>query len=92
MKRGAVVLTVLRFIDLAGCKGDRLMLTRRQAEEILRALSALPSEKVVEVQDFVLFLKEHYGHEKTVDESDVWTEEDLRDLTAAVLNHADRTV
>lgn len=68
------------------------MLTRRQAEEILRALSALPSEKVMEVQDFVLFLEEHYGHGKAVDESDAWTEEDLRDLTAAVLNHADQKV
>lgn len=68
------------------------MLTRRQAEEILRALTLLPPDKVVEVQDFVHFLKEYYGHERTVDESDAWSEEDLRDLTAAVLNHADRTV
>jgi hypothetical protein len=68
------------------------MLTRRQAEEILRALSALPSEKIAEVQDFVRFLKEHYGSGEKVDESDVWTEEDLRDLTAAVLNHADRMI
>lgn len=68
------------------------MLTRRQAEEILRALTVLPPDKVVEAQDFVLFLKEHYGHERTVNESDAWTEEDLRDLTAAVMNHADRTV
>ena len=67
------------------------MLTRRQAEGILRALASLPADKVVEAQDFVLFLKEHYGHERTVDESDAWSEEDLRDLTAAVLNHADRT-
>lgn len=68
------------------------MLTRRQAEEILRALTVLPPDKVVEAQDFVLFLKEHYGHERTVNESDAWTEEDLHDLTAAVMNHADRTV
>lgn len=68
------------------------MLTKSQAEEILRALSTLPSEKVVEVQDFVLFLKEHYGREKTIDESNAWTEEDLRDLTTAVLSHADQTI
>jgi len=68
------------------------MLTRRQAEEILRALSVLPSEKVVEVQDFILFLKERYGSEKAIDESDAWTEEDLRDLTVAVLNRADQTL
>jgi Protein of unknown function (DUF2281). len=68
------------------------MLTRRQAEEILRALSTLPSEKVVEVQDFILFLKQRYGYEKAVDESEAWTEEDLHDLTGAVLNHADQTL
>jgi hypothetical protein len=68
------------------------MLTRTQAEEILRALSALPSEKVAEVRDFILFLKERYGYERTVDESTIWTEEDIRDLTAAVLNHADKTL
>jgi hypothetical protein len=68
------------------------MLTRRQAEEILRALRALPSEKVAEVQDFILFLKERYSYEKAVDKSDTWTEEDLRDLTAAVLSHADQTL
>lgn len=68
------------------------MLTRGQAEEILRALKTLPSEKVEEVQDFVLFLKQHYASEKTVDESDYWTDEDLRDLTTAVLNRANRTV
>jgi Protein of unknown function (DUF2281). len=64
------------------------MLTRKQAEEILYALSILPSEKVAEVQDFILFLKERYGYEKSVDENDTWTNEDLRDLTDAVLSHA----
>lgn len=68
------------------------MLTRRQAEEILLALSVLPSGKVIEVQDFILFLKERYGYEKAVNESSVWTEEDLCDLIAAVLNYADQTL
>ncbi len=70
------------------------MLTRKQAEEILRALSVLPSEKVVEVQDFVLFLKKRYGYKykKTVDESSAWTEEDLHDLITTVLRHADQTL
>ncbi len=68
------------------------MLTRGQAEEILRALRLLPSDKVEEARDFVLFLKERYGYEKPVDESDAWSEEDLRDLTAAVWSHADRTL
>ena len=68
------------------------MLTRRQAEEILLALSVLPSGKVIEVQDFILFLKERYGYEKAANESSVWTEEDLCDLIAAVLNYADQTL
>ena len=67
------------------------MLTKKQAEEILRALTALPFEKVAEVQDFVHFLKERYEQEKTIDESDAWLEEDLRDLTAVVLKHGDQT-
>ena len=66
------------------------MLTKGQAEEILRTLKTLPSEKVEEVKDFVLFLKQHYVSEKAVDESDYWTEEDMRDLTTEVLNRADR--
>lgn len=67
------------------------MITREQAKEILLALNTLPPEKVAEVQDFVFFLKGRYGHEQTVEESDAWTEEDLRDLTGAVLQHADQT-
>ena len=68
------------------------MLTKKQAQEILRDLITLPPEAVAEVQDFVCFLKERGKREKTFDESDAWTEEDLHDLTAAVLNHADKTV
>jgi hypothetical protein len=47
-------------------------------------------EKVAEVRDFVSFLKERYGKkESAVDSSDSWTEEDLRDLTTAVLRTAE---
>lgn len=63
------------------------MLDKKQAEEILRALSALPTEKVAEAQDFILFLRARYGQQYTVDESDVWTDEDLHDLMAASLTH-----
>ena len=65
------------------------MVTRSQTEEVFRALNALPAEKVAEVQDFILFLKDRHGYEKPIDESDTWTDEDLHDLTTAVLNHAD---
>ncbi len=67
------------------------MLTKRQAEEILRDLNTLPPEKIIEVQDFISFLKKRYGHERAVDEGGAWTEEDLYDLTVAVLNYADQT-
>jgi len=57
------------------------MLARHQAEKILRALTTLPPDKVDEVQDFVSFLQERYGGQ----DSDCWSEEDLEDLTTAVL-------
>ena len=66
------------------------MLTKSRAEEILRNLKTLPSEKIEEVLDFIFFLKQHYGNEKPIDERDYWTDEDIRDLTLSVLN-ADRT-
>lgn len=65
-----------------------VVIAPEQARQILRALSALPPDKVIEVQDYVLFLKERYG----VDERTDWTPEDLADLTSAVLDHADRTL
>ena len=67
------------------------MIDKKQAEEILRTLSALPAEKVTEAHDFILFLHARYGQGRPVDESDVWTEEDLRDLTAASLAHLDHS-
>jgi len=58
----------------------------------LKAISVLPPVRVLAVQDFVLFLKDRYGYEKPVDESETWTEDDLHDLTVAVLKHADQTL
>ena len=66
------------------------MLTRSQAEEIVTALTALPPDKVNEVHDFIVFLKERYGYEPVLDENDEWSDDDIRDLTNAVLSHADR--
>ena len=68
------------------------MLTTTQAKEILKAISVLPPERVLAVQDFVLFLKDRFGYEKPIDESETWTEDDLHDLTVAVLKHADQTL
>jgi len=64
------------------------MLTSEKAIEIIRTISALPPEKVDEVRDFANFLKERYAAETPVEYSDVWTDEDLRDLTATALRHA----
>ncbi|OLE55566.1 MAG: hypothetical protein AUG51_02505 [Acidobacteria bacterium 13_1_20CM_3_53_8] len=61
------------------------MLTEKQVEEILQALNQLPSEKVEEARDFILFLQSQYG-QQMIDESDAWTDEDLRDFTAASLS------
>ena len=68
------------------------MLTTDEAIEIIRTISTLPSDKVEEVRDFANYLKERYGAVAAVEYSDAWTEEDLRDLTAASIHHATQTV
>ena len=73
-------------------KRGREMLDRKQIEEIVRVLSALPADKVAEAQDFIQFLHARYGQGRPVDESDAWTDEDLRDLAAASLAHLDRSL
>lgn len=64
-------------------------MTDTQTLEILDVLKSLPSEKVAEVKDFAIFLRERYGKNETIDESDEWTDEDLRDISNASLNYAD---
>jgi hypothetical protein len=71
-------------------KGTLRMLTRDQALEMLRALQSLPGEKVAEVADFITYLRERYG-QRAVDDSDVWTDEDLNDVVAASLAHAEES-
>jgi len=60
-------------------------MSEAQTLEIMNALDGLPTEKVAEVRDFVMFLRERYGSQpesvETNDYSDEWTEEDLRDLS-----------
>jgi len=68
------------------------MVSREHAEEILQALRVLPPDKVAEVHDFVLFLRQRYGKAPDVDESTVWTQEDLHDVTAAVWQEAEQAV
>ena len=68
------------------------MLTREQAAEILHALRGLPAEKVREVRDFALFLKERSQHAEPIDESDEWTDEDIRDFLKASSEYAEETL
>jgi hypothetical protein len=65
------------------------MLTKAQAAEIIQALRHLPAGNVREVRDFALFLKERSRREQPVNESDEWTDEDIRDFLAASLDYAD---
>lgn len=59
------------------------MINDVQTREILQALKTLPPEKVNEVRDFVVFLQYQYKKSQTIDESDEWTDEDLKDFTAS---------
>jgi hypothetical protein len=58
--------------------------------EIVRALLTLRPEQRAEVHDFVLFLQQRHG--PITDESDSWTDADIRDLVAASLSYAAGTV
>lgn len=53
-------------------------MTDTQTLEILDVLKSLPSEKVGEVKDFAVFLRERYGKSEKTDESVGGTEADLR--------------
>jgi len=55
--------------------------------DVVRQLCTLPPERVAEVYDFVLFLKTR--QDLPVDESDAWSEEDMRDASWASLNYAE---
>ncbi|PYS45829.1 MAG: hypothetical protein DMF68_21075 [Acidobacteria bacterium] len=50
------------------------MLNEKQVEEIVHALNQLPAEKVEQARDFIHFLQTQYG-QRTVDESDVWSDD-----------------
>jgi hypothetical protein len=65
-------------------------MTETQTLEIIEVLNALPAEKVAEVRDFAIFLRERYTNNQTVDESDEWTEEDLQDVTIASLRYVEK--
>ena len=68
------------------------MLTRDQAREILEILQSLPSDKLAEAYDYLSFLRERYGGTPPIDADSAWNEEDMRDLVAASLAHAEKDV
>ena len=59
----------------------------RSVTDVVGILSSLPPERVEEVYDFALFLKTRL--QGPIDESDEWSEEDLRDVSAASLSYAE---
>ena len=59
------------------------MITATQETELLRVLATLPPEKFSAARDFILYLQTQYGQQQPVDESDEWSDEDLRGFTAA---------
>jgi hypothetical protein len=66
-------------------------MTDTQTLEIVDLLKSLPSEKIDEVKDFAMFLRERYKKSETIDESDEWSDEDLHDVTFASINYSEET-
>ena len=66
-------------------------MTDSQTLEILDVIKSLPAEKVDEVKDFAIFLRERYGKAENIDESDEWTDEDLKDLALASFRYFEET-
>ncbi|MFN2456066.1 MAG: hypothetical protein ABR577_17825 [Pyrinomonadaceae bacterium] len=64
------------------------MLTEEHAQEILRALRTLPPEKITQARDFIRFLQAQYGRATPIDESDAWTDKDLRYVASAATKSA----
>lgn len=54
-----------------------------ETTEIIQVLNGLPPDKISEVRDFVNFLQSQYQKSQVIDDSDEWSEEDLRDFTAS---------
>ncbi len=64
-------------------------MTETQTLEIVAVLKSLPSEKVAEVRDFAMFLRERYSKPEIIDESDEWTDEDLQDVVLTSINYSE---
>ncbi|HTU21618.1 MAG TPA: hypothetical protein VMG10_26515 [Gemmataceae bacterium] len=68
------------------------MLKPKEIAEISLLLWYLPLEKVEQIKKLTLELKNQCGYDKPVDDSDEWTEEDMRDAADASMRYAEETV
>jgi hypothetical protein len=57
------------------------MLKPVEIAEISLALWYLPLKKVAEIKQLVVSLKKECGFKEPIDDSDEWTDEDLREFT-----------
>ena len=65
------------------------MLKPKEIAEISLLLWYLPLEKVEEIKNLALEMKKQWGYDEPVDDSDEWTEEDMRDAADAVFRRLD---
>lgn len=59
-----------------------------QAEELLEKMKSLPPESLAEVEKFIDSLAARYRQVPPMDDSDDWTEDDLREATLASWRYA----
>jgi len=52
-------------------------------KEVVDVIRRLPPSKVEEIKDYISFLDARYGKPMEIDESDEWSDQDLRDFTAS---------
>lgn len=64
-------------------------MTNAETIEVLKALRGLSPDKIVEVRDFALFLRDKYTDETY---SDFWTDEDIADFASASSSYFDEVV
>lgn len=66
------------------------MLKPKEIAEISLALWYLPLEKVAEIKQLVLSLKQQCGYQEPMDDSDEWTEEDRQECTQESLRRYEK--
>lgn len=59
------------------------MIAEVEVIDLINAIRRLPPNKVRELQDYVQYLGLRYGDPAIIDDSDEWSEEDLRDFMAS---------